>query len=79
MKYINSPIATLTPTPNLCMMSLTYENGTTLGDINTIIIKAYLNQYKHNISKVSRLLGISRQTIYNWKQRNEETLSDKLS
>lgn len=44
---------------------LEYKNTATLKDINKSIISAYLKYHHQNISKVSKLLGVSRQTIYN--------------
>lgn len=46
-------------------VTVVVDVNTTLEDIEVSIIKAYLAATGNNISKVSRLLDISRQTIYN--------------
>lgn len=50
---------------------MSYEKDTPIKDINAAIATAYLEYTGNNLSKTSRLLGVSRQTIYNWV--NDET------
>jgi transcriptional regulator with PAS, ATPase and Fis domain len=51
----------------LSLLTIYYDNKTTLENLSDNIITTYLSYYKNNTSKVAKLLGISRQTIYNRK------------
>ena len=56
----------LTTIKNTASLSLEYPLNTTLKNVNYLILNAYLKRYNHNISRVSKLLNVSRQTVYNW-------------
>lgn len=55
----------ITPHKTKSTITMTIEHPTSIDKITQEIIVAYLELTNHNISKVAKLLDISRQMIYN--------------
>lgn len=54
------------------LITIYYDKGTSLADITDAIIAAHVEHYSGQISQVAEVLGVSKQTIYNWKKRYGE-------